>query len=280
MMGHALRDTRSLLTPYGGYIMKSAAGYKTLTIGWASLLEAIRRKDIYVMLILSGIVIAVTGIFNAFGVPELHKFMMDVSLTIINIFTIVIAVIVSARQLPYELEHRTLYPMLAKPIGRFQFLIGKFAGVVEISAVALLMFSIVAGIVFVGFGIPLTTTFFEYIYLRWISLFLICAMTLCLSLVLTQAANVVVSLLICFGAAIFSRTVVIVHTSLNPLQQKLIGAAYWIFPHMDLFDMSKRVIHGIEPSPVWALAGMTLYALIYTSIFLGLGYLRFRRQPL
>jgi Cu-processing system permease protein len=260
--------------------METVVGSKELAIGWGSLLEAIRRKDIYVMLILSAIIIVVTGIFNAFGVPELHKFMMDVSLSIINIFTVIIAVIVSARQLPYELENRTLYPMLAKPIGRLQFLMGKYVGIMEMSTIALLTFFIVAGVVFAAFGIPLRAVFFQYIYLRWISLFLICSLTLCLSLVLTHAANVVISLLICFGAAMFTRTIVIVHDSLNPVSQKLIDAAYWIFPHMDLFDMSKRVIHGWTPAPAWVLAGMTLYALIYTGIFLGLAYLRFRRQPL
>jgi ABC-type transport system involved in multi-copper enzyme maturation permease subunit len=257
-----------------------AIGSKELTIGWGSLLEAIRRKDIYVMLILSGIVIVVTGIFNAFGVPELHKFMIDVSLSIINIFTVVIAVIVSARQLPYELENRTLYPMLAKPIGRFQFLAGKFVGIMEMSTAALLMFFVVAGVVFAAFGIPLRAVFFQYIYLRWISLFLICSMTLCLSLVLTHAANVTISLLICMGASIFTRTVIIVHDSLGPWQKDLLSGAYWIFPHLDLFDISGRVVHGWIPVPAWALACMTLYALIYTAIFLGLGYLRFRRQPL
>lgn len=260
--------------------MEAGFGLKEVAIGRASMLEAIRRKDIYVMVILSGIIIVVSGIFNAFGVPELKKFMVDVSLTIINIFTIIIAVLVSARQLPYELEHRTLYPMLAKPVGRFQFLLGKFAGILAMSTVALLMFSVVAGVVFVGFKVPLTSSFFQYIYLKWASFLLICSMTLCLSLVLTQAANVTISLLICFGSAMFSRTVLIIHDSLGLWQQKLITAAYWIFPHLDMFDLSKRVIHGWIPAPAWTLVAMTIYALIYMVVFLGLGFLRFRRMPL
>ncbi|UCD58587.1 MAG: ABC transporter permease subunit, partial [Candidatus Hydrogenedentota bacterium] len=130
-------------------------GFKELTISWVSLLEAVRRKDIYVMLMLSGIIIVVTGMFNAFGVPELQKFMVDVSLSIISVFTIIVTVLVSARQLPYELEHRTLYPMLAKPIGRFQFLMGKFMGIMAMSTIALVMFFVVAAVVFAAFGIHL-----------------------------------------------------------------------------------------------------------------------------
>lgn len=253
---------------------------KAMAIGKATLLEAVRRRDIYVMLILSAVIIAAAGIFNIFDVPELSKFMIDVTLSIINVFTVIIAVIVSARQLPYELERRTLYPMLAKPVSRFEFLFGKFLGVFGMATVALLIFVVVACLLFAIYGIQMRGIFFQYVYLRWISLFVVCSMTLCLSLVLTHAANVTISLLICMCAALFTRTIIIVHDSLNPLQQKLIHAAYWIFPHLDLFDLSKRVIHGWLAVPAWALAYLTFYALIYTCIFLSLSHLRFRRLPL
>jgi Cu-processing system permease protein len=232
------------------------------------------------MVILSALIIAVTGVFNAFGVAELQKFMVDVSLFIINAFTIIITVLVSARQLPYELERRTLYPMLAKPVGRFQFLMGKFLGAMAMATVALLVFFFVAGVVFAGYGIPVHSSFFQCVFFRWMSLFAICAMTLFLSLIMTHAANVTLSLLFCIGASMFARTVVLVHNSLNPWQQKFITGFYWIIPHLDLFDLSKRVIHGWPPVPAWAAACVALYSLIYTAVFLGLAYLRFRRQPL
>ena len=255
-------------------------GFKELTIGWVSLLEAIRRKDIYVMLILSGLIIVLTGMFNAFGVPELSKFMTDVSLSIINVFTIIITVLVSARQLPYEIEHRTLYPMLAKPIGRFQFLVGKFMGIMAMATITLLIFFVVAGVVFVAFGIPLKSIFFQSVYFRWMSLFVISSMTLFLSLTFTHAANVTICLLLCIGASTFSRTIELVHNSVGPWQQKILVAAYWIFPRLDIFDLSKRVVQGWPPVSTWTTQAITLYALIYATIFIGLAYLRFRRQPL
>jgi ABC-type transport system involved in multi-copper enzyme maturation permease subunit len=206
--------------------------------------------------------------------------MKDVSLSIINFFTIIITVLVSARQLPYEIERRTLYPMLAKPIGRFQFLVGKFLGSMAMSTITLLIFFVVAAVVFVGFGIPLKGAFFQSVYFRWMSLFVISSMTLYLSLVFTHAANVTICLLLCIGASTFARTIVLVHNSVGPLQQKLITAAYWIFPHLDIFDLSKRVVQGWPPVSAWTVGAITVYALIYTTIFLGLAHVRFRRQPL
>jgi ABC-type transport system involved in multi-copper enzyme maturation permease subunit len=206
--------------------------------------------------------------------------MTDVSLSIINVFTIIITVLVSARQLPYEIEHRTLYPMLAKPLGRFQFLVGKFMGIMAMATITLLIFFAVAGLVFIMFGIPLKGVFFQSVYFRWMSLFVISSMTLFLSLVFTHAANVTICLLLTMGASMFARTLVLVHNSVGPLHQKLVTAAYWIFPHLDVFDLSKRVVQGWPPVPAWTAGAITLYAFIYTAIFLSLAYLRFRRKPL
>lgn len=260
--------------------MGIAIGSKELTISWVVLLEAVRRRDIYVMLILSGLILVMTGVFNAFGIPNLSKFMTDVSLSIINVFTIIITVLVSARQLPYEIERRTLYPMLAKPVGRFQFLMGKFLGALAMSTIALLMFFAVAIIVFVAFDIPLKGVLFQSIYFRWMSLFVISSMTIFLSLIFTHAANVTVSLLICIGASTFARTIVLVHNSLDPIRQQLVTVVYWVFPHLDIFDLSKRVTQGWPPVGNWAVGAITVYALIYTAIFLGLAHLWFRRKPL
>jgi ABC-type transport system involved in multi-copper enzyme maturation permease subunit len=73
---------------------------------------------------------------------------------------------------------------------------------------------------------------------------------------------------------------VLVHNSVGPLQQKLITAAYFMFPHLDIFDLSKRVVQGFPPVSAWTTGAITLYAFLYATIFLGLAYLRFRRQPL
>jgi len=106
------------------------------------------------------------------------------------------------------------------------------------------------------------------------------AMTLFLSLFLTHGANVTVALLLCLGASLFSRSVNLIHAELGWLGQKVIVALYYLLPHVDLFDMSKKVVHDWQPIGFKYLVILTLYAAVYVVLFLGAAQLRFSRRTL
>ena len=246
----------------------------------ATILETLRRKDIYVVLILAVVIIGSAGLYNFFGIRGLQKFLKDIALSTINILVIIITVVITAKQLPQELEQRTIYPMLAKPISRLQFLLGKYLGALIMSTATLIAFGviflIVLAIVHASTGIILLQAF----YLRFLSLALISALTICLSLFLTHSANVTIMLLFCLGASIFSRTMTIVYYKFSSGLQFLLKSLYFAIPHLDLFDMSKKVVHNWQPVPLWVLLALTVYAFIYIFIFLTIAEIRFRRRML
>jgi hypothetical protein len=101
-----------------------------------------------------------------------------------------------------------------------------------------------------------------------------------LSLFLTQSANVTIMLLLCLGASIFSRTIVLVYYKVAEIQRLLLQIVYFAIPHLDLFDMSKRVVHDWDVVPLYVLIAVTLYAFFFTFIFLTIAHLRFRRRML
>lgn len=253
---------------------------KVWTVARATILEALRRKDLYVLLILTVVIIGGAGMINFFGTRGLQKFLKDISFTVINIFTIIIAVTVTARQIPYELESRTIYPLLAKPISRLHFLLGKYLGALIMSAFTLLVFSTIFLVTLILFQATTDWIFVQAIFLRFLSLMLIVALVLCLSLFVTQSANVTISLLLCIGASIISRSITLIYEKLDPFFQTLAAALYWILPHLDLFDLSKKVVHNWPPIPLYILMMLTIYAGIYTFVFLTIGLLRFRRRML
>jgi ABC-type transport system involved in multi-copper enzyme maturation permease subunit len=246
----------------------------------ATILEALRRKDLYVLLILTAVIIGSAGLTNFFGIHGLQKFLKDISFTVINIFTIIIAVTVTARQLPYELENRTIYPLLAKQISRLHFLLGKYVGALIMSTFTLLVFSTIFLITLVLFQASTDWIFLQAIFLRFLSLALIVALVLCLSLFVTQSANVTISLLFCIGASIISRSITLTYEQLDPLLRTFAAAVYWVVPHLDLFDLSKKVVHGWPPISVPVMIFLTIYAGIYTFVFLTVGLIRFRRRML
>lgn len=250
---------------------------------WATLLESIRRKDLYVLLILSLVLMAGSGFIRFFGVSGLEQFLKDISLSVINICVLVLCVTATARQLPREIEMRTLFPLLAKPMSRAEYLVGKFFGSLLLAVVALALFSVEFALIARMAGAPLGWIFAQALYLRILSLSVVVAMVLCLSLVLTHSANVVISLMLVFGASLFSRSVNLVFFDLNetsPLGAKLLMWIYYVTPHFDLFDLSEKVVFNWPPLSWGTLGALSLYGLAYTFLLLVAAHLIFRRKSI
>jgi len=253
---------------------------KTMSVAYVTVLESVRRKDPYVVLILGAAMVLGAGVFSRFGVEGLEKFVKDVGLTVTTVFSIVICVVAAARQLPTEIQNRTLYPALGKPISRTGFFLGKYIGVGIMSSAVVVAFYVLLGIILLVFRIPVGGVFYQALYLRVLSMWFIAAGVLCLSLFLTHGANVTVSLLACLCMQIFAHSILYMHDELTGISLRLAEGLYLVAPHLELFDLSKKVIHGWPAIPLWVVGGMTLYGLVYTGILLTIGCARFRRMPL
>src|SRR5438067_8700742 len=104
-----------------------------------AILDGLRRKDLYVMVILCGLIVAAGRLFAAFGVWGLETFIKDLTFTTVSGCSVLLCIMLAARQVPEEISRRTLYPLLARPIGRAELLLGKLLGTLVMSWVALLL---------------------------------------------------------------------------------------------------------------------------------------------
>ncbi len=253
---------------------------KVAAVAYVTILESFRRKDPYVVFILGFAMLLGAAVFSQFGVSGVEKFVKDAGLTITTVFSLVICVTAAARQLPTEIQNRTLHPLLGKPISRTGFYLGKFIGVGVMSSAVVIVFFVLVRLILLLFKIPTGAVFYQALYLRIVSMWFIGAGVLCLSLFATHGATVTISLLTCLCMQMFAHTVLYVHDELTGISLRLIETVYWLAPHLELLDLSKKVIHGWPPVPTWVLLGVTLYGLLYTGIFLAIGCFRLRRMPL
>lgn len=243
-------------------------------------LDSVRRKEIYVVLVLGVVMAAAAASIDFFGVSGLARFSTDVTLTATNFFTVIIAVVISARQFPEELAHRTLHPLLARPVSRLQILLGKFAGAGIISVGTFLAFALMAAMVLAVFKTGVEPIFFQYVYLRCLLLLFVCALTISLSFYLTHSANVVICLLLALFGATAAQAAVLAHPRVSEFWARLIEVAYWVVPHLDLFDISKKVVHGWDAIPFWVMGALTVYAALYSTLALFFGLRKFERTAL
>jgi len=97
--------------------------------------ELTRLKVFYVLLVF-GLLLIGSSIFMAqFSFQQEFQILKDISLGAISIFTSLLAIVATARLLPQDLEDRILYTILAKPVPRFEYVLGKILGVLLLLAI-------------------------------------------------------------------------------------------------------------------------------------------------
>lgn len=102
--------------------------------------ELYRRKDFYVLFVLSALITLMAEAGTFFHDDKIVRYLKELCLLLIWISALVIAVTTAARQIPAEREQRTIFPLLAKPVTRGQVIAGKSLGCWLAAGLALVVF--------------------------------------------------------------------------------------------------------------------------------------------
>src|SRR5215471_5542260 len=114
---------------------------RILAITFNTLTELTRLKVFYVLLVFALLLIGSSVFMAQFSFQQEFQILKDVSLGAISIFTSVLAIVATARLLPQDTEDRTVYTILAKPVPRFEYVLGKITGVLLLLAISALLMS-------------------------------------------------------------------------------------------------------------------------------------------
>src|SRR5947208_3814751 len=116
-------------------------------IAGTTLIELARLRVFYV-LVLFALVLIVTSIFLArISFQQELQVTKDISLGAINFFLSLLAIVATAQLLPRDIEDRVVYSVLAKPVPRFEYILGKFLGVLGLLALSLATMSVLCLVV-------------------------------------------------------------------------------------------------------------------------------------
>jgi hypothetical protein len=108
-----------------------------------TLTELTRLKVFYFLLIFALVVIGNSFFAASFKPEEEFKMLKDVALGAMSIFSSLIAILATAMLLPKDLEDRTTFTILAKPVPRYEYLAGKLIGILSLLTIAILVMSAV-----------------------------------------------------------------------------------------------------------------------------------------
>jgi ABC-type transport system involved in multi-copper enzyme maturation permease subunit len=254
---------------------------KVFAVSEVVIRELIRRKDFYVLFVLTAAITLLMGSITFFNEGDIVRYVKEICLLLIWLATLVIAVTTAARQLPGEKESRTIFPLLAKPISRTQVLLGKFFGCWSAVGITLVVFYLFFGLISTAREQDLhLINHVQAMWLHWMVLGIVVSATLLGSLLLTPAANVSIVLLGFISIWTVGEFLNQLAVNTGGLVGWVTYAIYFAIPHVEIFDVRQRVIHGWEPVRWIPVALASLYALVYMGMLLTGSAQLFRRKPL
>jgi len=243
------------------------------------LIEAKRKKDFYVVFIFSALLIAILSSISFFDLKGTVRYVMEIALNIMWLFSIVATVFFTAKQIPAELENHTILPLLAKPISKTEFILGKLLGSWLAISLGLMIFYIF----FIFFSILskepfiLSTCLQAYI-LHIFFVLLIASFSLTGSIIFSKGANITLNFILIFTCFIFAEHLKVWAITLPALSQISSLVCYYALPHLEFFDIKTLVIHAWQPMPALIALSCILYAIIYSAIVIGVGVKRFNKK--
>jgi len=247
------------------------------------LIEAVRRREIYAIVLISLVLIGAVMTVRFFDIEGLSKFYREVALRVMGIATALLVIVLSARQLPREFEKRTIYPLMARPISRTAFLLGKLLGVMLSAAFCFVLFMIVyaVGSILIGAAIP-WALFAQHIYLQLLMLAILATLAFWLSLLLNLDAAITIGALFYFLAATFTSITTYIYDYADAFGQWVIRVMTYVIPQLPVFDLSGRTVHAErwEPVPLGMMLLVTGYGLLFIALYFALATLLFRRRAL
>jgi ABC-type transport system involved in multi-copper enzyme maturation permease subunit len=103
---------------------------RILTIAWNTGREAIRSRLLYTLFFFALVLIFASLILANISYVERNRILQDIGMASIRFFSVAIAIFVGVGLIHKEVERRTVYTILSKPLSRGEFLLGKYVGLV------------------------------------------------------------------------------------------------------------------------------------------------------
>ena len=243
---------------------------QTLAIARNTFREAVRDRVLYNLVAFAVILIASALLFGQISIGIEKTILINIGLSSISVFGLLIAIFLGIGLVYKEVDKRSLYALLSKPIRRWQFVVGKFLG---------LNLTLLVNTLFMSFGLwgalyyltgeflPEDVHIWTAIYFILLELFLVTAVCLFFSCFTTPILSAIFTFLIYVVGSSASDVRAFGRLTENPTLESLTTLIYYLLPNFSNFSVAAAVSHGL-PVGGYLIVLNTAYAICYSSLLL------------
>jgi ABC-type transport system involved in multi-copper enzyme maturation permease subunit len=239
--------------------------------------EAKRDRVLYLLFFFAALGIVASRVLAILTVGDRIKIIKDVGLASISVFGVLMAILIGTGLVYKEIDKKTIYTLLAKPLHRAEFILGKFLGLV----LTLLVMTAAMTVIFLAIVYAHTARIEGSLLVAVAYIFLELILITAVAVLFSSFSTPILSSL--FALAFY----LIGHLSwgLELLIKKMTAGAgraavqflYMFLPDLENFNFKTEVVHGLPIPPAIFLSSF-LYGVCYTAFLLGLAVLIFRRR--
>ena len=251
---------------------------KSVVIARNTFREAVRDRVLYNLIVFVLLITASAVLLGDLTDGHEARTIINLGLSAMLLFGAFISIFVGISLVSKEIEKKTVYAILAKPVNRGEFIIGKYFGL----CLTLLINVIVMGIgvslalLYVGGG-NLSFSIWGAILLIYLELTIITAVAILFSSFSSPALSALITFLI-FVAGHFSASLRDFAESLGSEAAKVIfNVLYYLLPNLSFFSFITNAAHGESPSFEY-IGGAFIYALIYSSVVITASVMIFSKR--
>ncbi len=218
-------------------------------------------------------------------VGEQSKIIIDIGLASINIFGSLIAIFLGIGLIIKEIDKKTIYNILSKPVPRYQFFAGKYIG---------LLITIIVNIIIMGAGLYLILIINELrwghnifninfdiwkaIYMIFIELMVVTAIAMMFSTFSSSSTLSAIFTIATYLIGHLTEELKILGDKFPDFFMKsAVNFLYYILPNMDNFNIKGKVVHGLYVSPSYMIM-VTFYGFLYIGAVLLISGVIFQRR--
>lgn len=244
--------------------------------------EAVRDRVLYNLVVFVLLLIAGAIFLGELSAGQEAKIIVDLGLSAILLFGVFISIFVGVGLVYKEIERRTLYAILSKPIGRGEFLLGKYLGLclTLLVNVAIMGVGLSLALVYVKRGWdPLVVRIWPAILLIYVELMILTGVAMLFSAFSSPALSALLTFLV-FVIGHFSADLKTLANSMGSAPTRWFFAGlYYLLPNLANYNAITTAAHGSMPD-TRALIAAVGYGIIYIAVLLAATTLIFSRRNL
>jgi len=238
--------------------------------------ETIRDKLLYSLIGFAILIIAASLFAGSVSLGQDARVIQNFSLTAILVFLLIITYFIGTQLVFREIERKTIYLVLTKPVNRETFYLGKFFGLCLTLLVAAAIMSVmfISVLYFKTKGVPVAA------YYAISAVILESWLLTAVSLLFSSFTSPLSSAVYTFGVTLIghgSATIWILSQKATPFLKGVLETVYYVFPNLEKFNLRNDVVFNLSPDAA-QVGAILLYFAAYTTFLILLGLAAFRKN--